>query len=360
MRDLIDSLWPQNLETGLLYPPHYIEDGNTSFANLSASILVVDDDAGYRKILQSYLQKVRLSCKTAPGAIEALEIIRRRQIDLVIADIKMKGKNGIELMQEAHHDHPNLPFIIITGYAPEYSYEDIIEAGASDFIAKPFSMAELNAKVNRIYKERDVFIQLQESLLKVKRLFENTVSALIYILEKRDPYTAGHQQKVAELACAIGQEMRLPEERIEALRLAGFVHDIGKVNIPMEILIRPRKLNNIEKGLIQEHCQTGFDILKKIDFPYPIADIVLQHHERVDGSGYPQGLMQSEILLEARILAVADVVEAMSDHRPYRPALKLSEALKEISLNRAVLYDGEVVDACLRLFKGRGFSLVQG
>jgi HD-GYP domain-containing protein (c-di-GMP phosphodiesterase class II) len=150
--------------------------------------------------------------------------------------------------------------------------------------------------------------------------------------------------------------MRLPQERIEALRLAGFVHDIGKVGIPAELLAKPGKLTPVEMSLIKVHCRVGFDILKTIEFPWPLAEMVLQHHERVDGSGYPRGLKGPEIRLEARILAVADVVEAMCSHRPYRPALELSATLEEISRNRGVLYDGEVADACLRLFHEKGFT----
>ncbi len=176
-------------------------------------------------------------------------------------------------------------------------------------------------------------------------------------LESKDPYTSGHQQRVAALARSIAQEMGLSGNQVDGLRMAANVHDLGKIAVPAEILSKPTKLNDIEFDLIKIHPQTGYDILKDIDFPWPLAQIVLQHHERINGSGYPQGLKGEEILLESRILAVADVVEAIASHRPYRPAYEIDVALDEISKNRSILYDPEVVDACLRLFKEKGFKL---
>ena len=175
-------------------------------------------------------------------------------------------------------------------------------------------------------------------------------------MESRDPYTAGHQERVAELAVAIAKEMGLPERRIMGLRMAGFLHDLGKIAIPVEILKKPIPLNKLEFDLIKTHPEVAYEVLKEIDFPWPIAEIVYQHHERIDGSGYPRGLKDDEILLEARILAVADVVEAMSSHRPYRPAYTIEEALEEIVRNKGKLYDPEVVDACVKLFKEKKFS----
>ena len=172
----------------------------------------------------------------------------------------------------------------------------------------------------------------------------------------RDPYTAGHQRRVTQLAHAIANEMGLPEERIEGIRMAGLIHDLGKINVPAEILSKPGTLTELEYGLIQMHPQIGHDVLKTIDFPWPVAQTVLQHHERMNGSGYPQGLSGEDVLLEARILGVADVVEAMASHRPYRPPRGIDKALQEISQNRGILYDPEVVDICLKLFIEKGFT----
>jgi putative nucleotidyltransferase with HDIG domain len=178
------------------------------------------------------------------------------------------------------------------------------------------------------------------------------------IVESRDPYTAGHQKRVATLAQAIAKEMNLPAHQIEAIRLAGFIHDLGKISTPSEILTKPGRIAEIEFNLIKTHPQTGYEILKEIEFPFPIAQIVLQHHERMDGSGYPSGLSGEKILLEARILGVADVVEAMATHRPYRPSIGLDKALEEISYNRGTLYDSKVVDACLKVISEKGFEFL--
>ncbi len=197
---------------------------------------------------------------------------------------------------------------------------------------------------------------LQDSLKRVKNLLEQTVNVLASTVEMRDPYTAGHQRRVAVLAEAIAREMGLSEERIEGLRMAALIHDIGKIYVPAEILSKPGALTLTEQRLIQTHPQVGHDVLKRVDFPWPVARIVLQHHERWDGSGFPEGLSGEEILLEARILGVADVVEAMSSHRPYRAARGIPEALKIVSENSAALFDPEVVKACLVLFYRRNFQ----
>jgi len=191
---------------------------------------------------------------------------------------------------------------------------------------------------------------------KLQKTLEKTIHALASAIEMRDPYTAGHQKRVTKLACAIAKEMDLSKEQIEGIRMAGLIHDIGKISIPFEILTKPGKLNDLEYSLIKTHPQAGYNILKGIEFPWPVAQIVLQHHEMMDGSGYPQGLCGKDILLEAGILAVADVVEAMSSHRPYRPAYGIDKALEEISKNKGILYDPEVVNACLRLFNQKGFK----
>jgi len=173
--------------------------------------------------------------------------------------------------------------------------------------------------------------------------------ALASTAEIRDPYTSGHQKNVTKLASSIAEHMGLSAELIKGLRIAGLLHDIGKISVPAEILSKPGKITKDERNIIKNHCRVGYDILKGIEFPWPIAKIVLQHHERMDGSGYPLGIRGEEILLEARIIAVADVIEAMSSHRPYRAALGLDEALEEIRKNRGISFDPEVVDACLDL-----------
>ena len=183
-----------------------------------------------------------------------------------------------------------------------------------------------------------------------------TIQAIAAMVEMRDPYTAGHQRRVAQLAAAIAVEMGLPEEQVRGIHLAGTIHDLGKIQTPAEILSKPGKLSASEFSLIKDHPQNGYEILKDIEFPWPIAQMVWQHHEKLDGSGYPQGLQGDAILLEARIMTVADVVEAMSSHRPYRPGMGMDVALAEIGKGRGTHYDPDAVDASIKLFKEDGFT----
>ncbi len=199
--------------------------------------------------------------------------------------------------------------------------------------------------------------RIQRYTEQLKTAFMSTVEVATTLSEMRDPYTAGHERRVAEIAAAIGAEIGLDAQRIQGLRVAGFLHDIGKITIPSEILSKPGKLSSIELKLIQGHSQASHDVLKDVDFPWPVALMALQHHERIDGSGYPQGLKGEAILLEARILAVADVVEAMSSHRPYRPGLGIERALAEIERGRGAIYDAVVADACLKLFREKGYAI---
>jgi PAS domain S-box-containing protein len=191
---------------------------------------------------------------------------------------------------------------------------------------------------------------------KLELVLLQTIEAIAATVEARDPYTAGHQQRVAVLASAIARQMGLSGEAIHGVSLAASIHDLGKIRIPAEILSKPGRLNSIEYELVKGHVQTGFDIIKDIQFPLPIAQMVLQHHERLDGSGYPQGLKDGQIQLEAKILAVADVVEAMSSHRPYRPGLGLDAALDEIAKYRGTLYEPAVVDSCIAVFREHKFE----
>ena len=220
----------------------------------------------------------------------------------------------------------------------------------ADDLAFGVSSLRLGRELDRAIAERQRYVE------KLRENMEEAVEAISVTLEMRDPYTAGHQRRVADLAVAIARELGLPQEQIHGIRLAAIVHDIGKIQIPSEMLSKPSRLSEIEYSLIKVHSQAGYDILKEIDFPWPIAKTVLQHHERLDGSGYPQGLKGEEIILEARILAVADVVEAISSHRPYRPALGLKTAFEEIRKHSAARYDPAVVEACIRLFLEKEYS----
>lgn len=214
-----------------------------------------------------------------------------------------------------------------------------------------FGVRSLRTRIERDTvqeKNRQQLTLLQDNL-------EDTVRVVANLVEIRDPYTAGHQIRVADLAAAIATRMGLADERVHGIHLAGIIHDLGKIQVPSEILSKPGKISDIEFGLIKSHPQVGHDILKHINFPWPIAQMVLQHHERLDGSGYPQGLKGDAILLEARILSVADVVEAMAMHRPYRPGLGMDAALDEVISGRDIRYDAQAVDACVELIRKLGY-----
>ncbi|MGB5217750.1 MAG: HD domain-containing phosphohydrolase [Smithella sp.] len=197
----------------------------------------------------------------------------------------------------------------------------------------------------------------KENVTRLKNTLVKTIHVLASVVETRDPYTAGHQARVAEIARAIAEEMGLDDEKTEGIYMAGIIHDIGKIAIPAEILSRPAKLSILEFSLIKEHACAGYKMVKDIESSWPLAEIVYQHHERTNGSGYPRNLKGDEIIIEARIMAVADVVEAMASHRPYRPGLGIEAALGEIEKNRGILYDAAVVDTCLKLFREKGYRL---
>lgn len=239
---------------------------------------------------------------------------------------------------------------------PPYEIEVDLKSGERRFAEIHSSLLRRNGRVVGIVGLLRDITERKQASEKLQRAMEGTVEALISTTERRDPYTAGHQQRVAQLAYAIAAEMDLPGEQIEGIRVAGSIHDVGKIYVPAEILSKPGPITAMEFSLIKIHPQVGHEILKVVDFPWPVADIVLQHQERWDGSGYPAGLEGEEIMLEARILAVADVVEAVSSHRPYRPSHGVPEALQEISRNRGVLYYPEAVDAGMRLFTEKGFT----
>ena len=253
-----------------------------------------------------------------------------------------------------HIDSPLIGSVNI--YASEANVFDLEEVGilnqmASDLAYGIFALrtAEANKRTTR---------ELEASLSRLHQVMNQTVASLATIVEIRDPYTAGHQQKVTNLAVAIGRMMKLDEDRLEAIYIASSLHDIGKISVPTDILIKPGQISEIEQLIIRNHSRTGYDIIKNIPFEWPIADIVLQHHERYNGSGYPLGLKGEEILLEARIICVADVVEAMAADRPYRAALGLECAVNEITVFRGQYYDPVVVDACLDLIAQYGEQIL--
>jgi PAS domain S-box-containing protein len=246
---------------------------------------------------------------------------------------------------------------------PDYEFRAIRKDGSQRWLEMHASRVEyqgapaVQAVFVDISDRKQAESKLRESYQTVRATLMRTVNALAAAVDKRDPYTAGHQRRVAELAVAIAAEMGVPQDQTDGIHISGLIHDIGKIYIPAEILSRPSRVSEIEMLMIQTHPQAGYDVLSAVDFPWPVAETVLQHHERIDGSGYPRGLLGADILFEARILSVADVVEAMTSHRPYRPAHTAEEALGEILHHRDSLYDPDVVDAALEVLTHDRYAL---
>jgi putative nucleotidyltransferase with HDIG domain len=243
---------------------------------------------------------------------------------------------------------------VLTIYAAELEAFDQTEVvrlmGLANDLA--YGIFALRTRIERNEAGKEIELHLD----KLQKALSGTIKVVASTVEVRDPYTAGHQRRVATLARAIATEMGLVAHQIEGIFMAGIVHDLGKIYVPAEILSKPSRLNEIEFNLIRTHSQVGYDLLKTIDFPWPIAQIVHQHHERLNGSGYPQGLLSEQILVEAKIICVADVVEAMASHRPYRPARGVEEALAHIKEEKGTLYDPSAVDTCLGLFSEKSFQ----
>jgi putative two-component system response regulator len=326
------------------------------------TILVVDDDEGICNLLHAGIRMAGYQCFTTQSPATAISLLDEHPVDVVVADIKMPEMSGIELAHIIKASY-KADVIIMTGFIEDFNYEDIVRQGASDFLQKPVRIAEFIARLKRVIAERRSRSDLKQALNDVKlnldklrRAMDGIVEAISVTVEMRDPYTAGHQKRVADLACAIAGDMQLSEDEIYGLRMASVIHDLGKITVPAEILSKPGQLSALEYELIKSHVQAGYDILKQIDFPWPLADIILQHHERMDGSGYPNALKHEEILLSARILSVADVFETIASHRPYRPSLGLQRAMDEIRENRGRLYDSRVADVCLALFENDRFQ----
>jgi putative nucleotidyltransferase with HDIG domain len=284
--------------------------------------------------------------------------------DVFLLDYRLPGENAFDILKTVRTGRKlDIPVVLVTGQGDEDIAAQVLRVGAADYIVKNSNYlyrlpALIESAYNSARAERDK-VALRQSEKRYKNLFEGMLLSLGKLTEVRDPYTSGHQQRVADLAAAIAQRMGLDPDRLEGIHAAGILHDIGKLTIPAEILTKPAKLNQLEYSLVKVHPQTGYDILRGIEFPWPLPEMVVQHHERLDGSGYPQGLSGEDIMLEARILAVADVVEAMSSFRPYRAALGMDEALAEIRRGAGTWYDKEVVAVCTGLIED-GFELDKG
>jgi len=333
-----------------------------------ANILIIDDDEKTLKMLSTILTEEGYICVLATNCAEARQSIESSSFELILCDINLPDESGLEFIKYTAHEFKDTAAIMVTGVNDPQVAKSALRRGAYDYITKPVTLNRVLISVanalrrrrleiaNRAFQD-DLKRMIAERTTKLEKAFDGIVRATALTVEWRDPYTAGHQRRVAELACAIAEEYGLSQDQIDGVSIAGLIHDLGKISVPAEILSKPSKLTKNEFNLIKEHPQVGYDILKEIEFPWPIAEIVLQHHERLDGTGYPQGLSAKDTHIESRIIAIADVVEAMASHRPYRPGKGVQSALNEIVDHKGDRYDPDIVDACLQVFKQKKFTL---
>lgn len=330
-------------------------------------ILLVDDDATNLDVLVNSLDQL-YKLGIAKTGEKAIDFVQKKNPDLILLDINMPGMDGYEVCQKLKSDPEtkDIPIIFLTALTEVDAKNKGFEVGAVDYITKPFNSIEVKQRVKAHLSTKKVYDlisnqnvilekEVEEKTAEIENMLEGVVDAMALTVETRDPYTAGHQQRVASIGMAIAQKMGLSKFQLKTIRYAGTLHDIGKIFVPVSILSKPGKLFVEEFGLIKRHSQVGYDILKIIPTPWPIAQVVHQHHECINGSGYPLGLTEKDILIESKILTVADVTEAMGTHRPYRPALGIDVAIEEIDKNKGIKYDAEVVKACKDLFLKDGW-----
>ena len=357
----------------------------------TAHVLVVDDDPASAHLLRSSLSSAGYTVTTADDGVEALLAARHAPPDLVVTDVLMPRMDGYQLCREWRADATlkKIPFVMYTAnYGDPDDEAFALDLGVDLFLRKPIEPAEFvreigallirheagdivprtpaikdEARVLRQYNERLVhkleqqLTELADANDRLVQMLSGTVRAIAKLTEARDPYTSGHQERVAAIATEIACKLGCDRDFCEGIRIAGLVHDIGKIYVPAEILAKPRRLTEAELGIVRMHPQVAYDVLTGILFPWPVAEYVVQHHERLDGSGYPRGLKGDDILRGSRILSVADVVEAIASHRPYRTAVGIDVALDEIDSKAGTLYDPEVAAACLELFETDGYTI---
>ena len=331
-------------------------------------VLVVDDEAGIRLTVAAFLDNAGCDVLTAEDVKTALGILETVDVDVVLSDIIMPGESGVHLLARIHELDRGIVVVLLTGEPNVETAAEAVRLGAFDYLPKPVSKSAVLAvvaKAARAKAQNDLKVRLLaendrrrddlEGLVETRTAqllaaLRGAIGVVTQTQENRDPYTAGHQRRVARLSLEMARALGLSDIAWEGVEMAALVHDVGKIAVPAEILCKPTRLTEAEFAIIKDHPRAGHEILQGVEFPWPIADIVLQHHERLDGSGYPAGLMGDAIRQEARIIGVADVVEAMASHRPYRAALGIDVALEEIRRNRGSLYSSDVADACLNLF----------
>jgi putative two-component system response regulator len=338
-------------------------------------VLIVDDEKSLRITLGEFLRKEGYWVTTASDSDEAFLILKEENIDVVITDIIMPRISGIELLSKIRENFDMIQIIVMTGEPTVDTAIYAVRHGANEYLTKPIDKDSLIKAVGHAAKIKHMTdrqkelerknLEYQKDLEKLvaqrtdslQKTLQSVVRLISSVVELRDPYTSGHQTRVGNLAAEIAKGIDMDDGSINLTRIAGYLHDVGKIVIPTEILSKPGKLSRLEIELIKEHSFQGFTMLSQVAFPCEIAETIYQHHERLDGSGYPLGLKGDQISDEANILVIADVVEAMMSHRPYRPALGIDAALEEIEKNSGILYKPKMVAACVDLFRNKGYEI---
>ncbi len=332
-----------------------------------ARVLIVDDEPAIAKLVEDALMSEGFECETCVSGEEALAVLEARSIDAVISDLHMPGMSGLDLLRTVHPTRPFLAFVIITGVNDLTIGIKAMKEGSDDYLVKPFQMAEAVAAVRRALErrslEREVDTyrqrledmvnqrtnQLRAAMRRIEYTYDETLGALGAALDLRDNETAGHSYRVMRYCLAIAQQMGCSKEQMTNIARGAFLHDIGKIGVPDAILRKPAKLTDAETAVMQTHVRIGYDLVSRIAFLSGASAIILTHHERFDGTGYPQGLMGVEIPIGARIFVIADTLDAMTSDRPYRLALPFSTAREEIIRQAGRQFDPEVVEAFLRI-----------
>lgn len=320
------------------------------------SVLYVEDEEEVRDLLARFLRRWVGVLHTAANGQEGVRAFAEHHPDVVVTDIKMPLMDGLEMASSIKSSAKEVPIIVITAHSEQDYFIRAIEIGVDRYVIKPVNTDTLLRAIYKSAKSSAQTRELEHARKTVFETLEQTIAVVSRAIESRDPYTDGHQKRVSLLAVAIAEEMGMTPDTITGIRLGSLVHDVGKIRIPVETLTTPRKLSAFEWENIKTHPQAGHDILSGTNFPWPVTRMVLEHHERMDGSGYPNGLVGEQICQEARIISIADVVESMASFRPYRVALGIERAIEEIRKNRGTLYDENAVDACIRVLEKANYD----
>ncbi len=348
----------------------------------STRILMIEDSEEDAMLIVNELKKdgynpVYERVETASSMKEALS---KKHWDIILCDFSLPKFNAPSAINILKENNIDIPLIIMAGTIEEYVSAECMRIGARDYvmknnltrlcpmIARELKNSEVKSRTKQAESQREAVIEaltqniselkqeetkLQETIEHLKKAIDASMQVIVSIVETRDPFTLGHQLRSTNMACAIADEMKLSQNEKDAIKMAGAIYDIGKLTIPAEILSKFSRLTDVEISMIKGHPKSGYEMLKDLETPWPLAEIVYQHHERMNGSGYPRNLSGEEILMESRILGVTDVLESMTSKRSYRPALGMDVALEEIERNKGILYDRDVVDSCLKIFRGK-------